>query len=86
MFVPFGDKIVVEPIVQDTFLVSDTKQKREMGKVIAVGSKVKFVKVGDTLFFNPWGYFETPEIDGVKHCVIPENSEFILGKYNGYKK
>lgn len=86
VFIPYHDKIVIEPVVQDTFLVSEKSPKREMGKVIAVGNKVKFVKTGDTLFFNPWGYFETGEVDGVKYCVIPENSEFILGKFNGYKK
>lgn len=89
-FIPFNDKIVVEPITQDSFLMGEMKPLEEMGKVIAVGSKVKFVKVGDTLFFSSWGCQKTPVVDGnpdgKRYYVVPEAGDFILGKYESRKK
>ncbi len=79
-FTPFWDKIVVEPIVKKGFLVSDQPPLEEMGKVIAVGKSVKFVKVGDTLCFSSWGVNKTPEINGKVYYVVPEQSDFIQGK------
>ena len=86
MFIPYSDKIQIEPIKQDAILVSDGNQFQEMGKVIAIGSKVKFVKRGDIVYFSSWGVSKTPEIDGVVYYVVPESSDFILGKQNGSKK
>ena len=85
-FIPYDNKIVIEPSTEKGFLVSEQQPLEEMGKVIAVGKKVKFVKVGDTLFFSSWGMFKTPEVDkkGTRYFVVPESSEFILGKY-GHK-
>lgn len=85
-FIPFGDKIVVEPMTKQGFLVQDQKPLEEMGKVIAIGKNVKFVKVGDILCFSSWGCTKTPEVDGVSHYVVPEMSEFIQGKYESRKK
>lgn len=81
-FIPYDDKIEVLPTKQETFLSSDDINLYEMGEVIAIGSKVKFVKVGDILYFAGWGCLKTPEVDGVRHYVISENSDFILGKTN----
>lgn len=80
-FIPYKDKIVVQPITKKSFLLNDQKPLEEMGKVIAIGKDVKFVKVGDTLFFSSWGVQKTPEVDGVEYYVVPERSEFITGKY-----
>lgn len=77
-FIPFYDKIEIEPVKREGILQDNGFL--EMGKVIAVGENVKFVEVGDTLFFTAHGVWETAEVDGVKHHVIPEESEYILGK------
>jgi co-chaperonin GroES (HSP10) len=87
MFIPYLTKIQVEPVKKDTMLMSDQKDYQEMGKVIAVGSKVKFVKKGDLLYFTSWGVDKTPEVDGKSYYVVEESSAFILGKEsNGPKK
>lgn len=84
-FIPYGDKIVVEPTTVKPFLQSDQQTYEEVGIVKAIGNKVKFVKVGDTLFFASWGVLKTSEVDGDVYYVVPESSEFILGKFNGTK-
>jgi len=84
MFTPFPDRILIEPFKQESMLMSE--QNIESGKVIEVGSKVKFVKKGDTIYFTSWGLDKTPEVDGVRYYVVQENSDFILGKINGQKK
>jgi len=83
-FIPYDDRIVVEPIKRESMLVSD--EKIESGKVISVGKKVKFVKKGDTLFFTAWAWNETPEVDGVRYYVVQESDGLILGKINGQTK
>lgn len=80
MFTPYPDKIQIEPIKQDTMLLTEGNQFQEMGKVIAVGSLVKFVKKGDILYFSSWGVSKTPEINGKQYYVVSESSDFILGK------
>ena len=47
MIKPFGNQILVEPVEQKQVLVSQQKSLCEYGKVLAVGSDVKHVKVGD---------------------------------------
>lgn len=85
-FIPYDDKIVIEPMTKKGFLVTDQKPLEEIGKVIAVGKKVKFAKVGDLLCFSSWGCTKTPEVDGVEYYVVPEESDFIQGKYESKKK
>jgi len=86
MFRPYYDKIQIEPIKVDAMLVSDTNQFQEMGKVIAVGEMVEFVKKGDIVYFSSWGASKTPEIDGKQYFVVADSSDFILGKEDGRKK
>lgn len=38
------------------------------------------INVGDIVFFRPHGFFETPEYEGKKYCVLKIHPEFILGK------
>lgn len=82
MFTPYYDKIQIEPIKQDLMLVSEQNQYHEMGKVVSVGSKVKFVKKGDIVYFDSWGCKKTPEEDGKSYYVISCSDTFILGKKN----
>ncbi len=78
-FVPYDDKIEVEPAQQTTVLSSEPALE-EMGTVVAIGANVRFVKPGDTLFFVSHGCWKTPEVDGKRHYLVPETPEFILGK------
>lgn len=82
-FIPYTYRIEIEPIAKNDEVLSTMGEKKylEMGKVIAIGEGVEFAKVGDILFFAAHGIFETPEVDGVRHYVVEEESEFILGKY-----
>lgn len=79
-FIPYNNKIQIEPIKEEMFMESEDPVLSEMGKVVAIGKDVKFCKVGDTLFFTSWGVDKTPVQDGKNFYVVEENSEFILGK------
>lgn len=79
-FIPFADKIEIEPIEKDSAFLSPDTTYEEMGKVISVGSAVTFVKPGDTVFFLRHAVWETPAVDGTKHFVVTESPEYILGK------
>lgn len=85
-FIPFAGKIVIEPIKQDNMLVAEGNQFQEMGKVLAVGVGVKFVKKGDIVYFDSWGCSKTAEEDGTSYYIVPCNDKFILGKKNGPKQ
>jgi co-chaperonin GroES (HSP10) len=77
-FTPWHDKILVEPIKDDSFLNPD-QSKEEMAKVVAIGKSVKDIRVGDTVFFRGYGLWTTPEVDGKKYYVVTVSPEFILG-------
>lgn len=79
-FIPFPDKIEVKPFKPEKAILSQNESLVEAGEVISVGSEVKFVKVGDTIYFDAWGCSKTPKIDGVEHYVVQENTAVILGK------
>jgi len=76
--IPFGNNMLIEPVEKRQVLVSDRKSLCEYGKVVAVGSEVKEIKVGDTVGYLVWG-ISSLEIDGVTHYFVPESSEFLLG-------
>lgn len=86
MFKPYHNKIQIEPIKKDTMLMTEQKDYQEMGRVIAVGENVRFVKKGDLLYFTSWGVDKTPEIDGKSYYVVEDSSAFILGKEDARKK
>lgn len=79
-FIPYYDKIQVKPFTQDSIILSQEETLIEAGEVVAIGSQVGFVKVGDIIYFDAWGCSKTPEIDGERHYVVPEKSQLILGK------
>lgn len=86
-FIPFDNKIEVKPFIQDNIILSEDKNLIEAGEVIAIGKDVKFVKVGDTLYFDSWGVSKTPKgEDGEEHYLVPESSLVILGKQVKSKK
>ena len=79
-FIPYFDKIQIKPFkVERSILTEETLQ--EKGEVISIGKDCKFVKVGDIVFYQAYGYLETPaDENGEKFYVVPETSAFILGK------
>lgn len=88
-FIPFYDKVQIKPLEKEGLLKGENDQYLEIGEVMAVGQEVKFLKVGDTVFFDAWGMQKTPKVEGEEQFfVVPERSQFILGKIakNGRKK
>lgn len=85
-FIPFPDKIVVEPFESNEVFTGGKLQ--EVGKVIAVGLKVKFVKVGDILYFNKEGVRVTQKVkeEDKELYTILECPEFINGIMRNEKK
>lgn len=80
-FEPYYDKIHVQLAENDGFLKTEGNSFEAKGLVISVGSDVKFVKAGDTLFFLEWGCWETvTDENGNKYHVVTDNSKFVLGK------
>lgn len=84
-FIPFYDKIEIQLLEKEGFFKSE-QNLEERGVVTAIGKDVKFVKVGDTVYFSSWGLCQTTEVEGIKHWIIPETSEFILGKETNVAK
>lgn len=81
-FIPHPNRVLVKPL-EDEGILSETK--KEIGKVLAVGKDCKFLKMGDTVYFDSWGIGKT-EIDGSDCYILLETKEFILGKTNGTVK
>lgn len=83
--IPYYDKIEIQPLRKETLLLNEGQNLEEIGKVISVGSKVKFVKPGDVILFSNWGCVKVM-VDDKEHFIVPDSSEFILGKINVAKK
>lgn len=75
--IPFGNNLLVEPIEKKQILVSDRKSLCEYGTVVAIGSDVKTVKVGDTVGYLVWGV-NSLQINEKTYYFIPEDQEFLL--------
>lgn len=80
-FLPFGNNIRVQPDIKDQILKTDTFC--EHGKVVAVGSEVKGIEVGDEISFWLFGVKEVAHGEE-RHFIIPVDDKFILEvKKNG---
>lgn len=75
---PFGINMLIKPIEANTILKSSEVSLCEYGDVLAVGSLVTSIKVGDVIAFTKWGTKHV-EINNEKHYFIPEDDRFILG-------
>lgn len=76
---PLFNHILVKPAEHKQVLVSSQTSLDANGVVLAVGPDVSTVKVGDRIAFLIWG-LNSVEIDGQKFYLVPENSNFLLGK------
>ena len=76
--IPLNNNILVEPVEEQSVLLSDNKSLCLYGEVTAIGKDVKEIKVGDKIIYEVWG-LKSPEIDGKTYHFIREDSQFLLG-------
>lgn len=74
---PFGHRILVKPVEKKQILVSDDGTLNEYGEVIAVGSGVNTIKIGDRVGFSVFGV-EKLIIEDEKYYFLKEDDEFLL--------
>jgi chaperonin GroES len=74
VFVSYSDE--VEKTAGGIYVPDTAKEKPQKGKVEAVGSEVKDVKVGDTIFFDRYSGSKV-NMDNKEYLIIKE--EDILG-------
>lgn len=80
--IPHPNRVVIRPFPSDSW---DADALEEKGEVLAVGSACKFLKVGDTVYFDSWGIGKVM-IGKDKYYVIQEKAEFVLGVEGKPKK
>ncbi len=74
---PLGDRVVLQQIESEEttksgiILPDSAKEKPEQGKVVAVGSDVKEVKVGDTVLYSKYGPTEV-KVDDQDYMIVKE--------------
>jgi len=78
--IPFGKNILFKPNKKKTVLETSDKRLTDTGTVIAIGSEVQSIKVGDSIAFNSYGAW-TVQIDNEDYYFCRENDEIILGTY-----
>ena len=77
MIKPLGKRVVIkvaeteETTASGIVLPSSAKSKEQFGEIIAVGSEVELVKVGDTVFFQNYSGTEV-EHEGESVLIIEE--------------
>lgn len=80
-FEPLFDNVLIELEEEETTLQTTDPLFTENGKVIAIGSDVKNIKVGDTIGIFKFGV-KTAVRNGKKYHTIRELPAFIQGRYN----
>lgn len=80
-FQPLFDNILVLLEEEETTLQTTDPTFTENGKVLAVGSDVKTVKIGDVIALFRFGV-KTVMRNGNKYHTVRELPAFILGHYN----
>lgn len=75
---PLFNQILVNPVQESTTLLTPEAVFLNYGEVTAIGEDVTRVKVGDKICFTIWGLNHV-EIEGVKHYLVPEDRQFLLG-------
>jgi len=89
-FQPLGDRVLVKVQEVETKTASGiyipdnaSQEKPTTAEVVAVGSEVKDVAVGDTIMYAKYAQSATVTIDTIEYLVM-ETKE-ILGKFEGDK-
>lgn len=89
-FQPLGDRVLLKVQEVETKTASGiyipenaSQEKPTTAKVVAIGSEVKDVIVGDTVIYTKFARSAEVKIDGVDYLVM-ETSE-VLGKFEETK-
>lgn len=80
-FIPYQGQVEIETIQKKSVIHGDDKELLEMGKVVAVGEGVTFLKIGDIVHFESYGCGKTAPVDGIVHYVVQVNESVIRGKH-----
>ncbi len=81
-FKPLGERVLVERLEEDTKTASgiiipdNAKEKPLEGKILAIGSEVKDVKVGDRVVFGKYSGTEI-KLEGKEYLIL--KLEDVLG-------
>lgn len=73
---PYKNNIQISPSSKNK-IIGDTAKFFLFGEVLAIGSEVKDIKVGDTIGYTQWGINKI-EKGGVEHFFIQDNPDFVL--------
>ena len=89
-FQPLGDRVLLKVEEVETKTASGiyipenaSQEKPTTAEVVAIGSEVKELVVGDTIMYTKFARTSTVTIDGVEYLVM-ETSE-VLGKFGEIK-
>lgn len=81
---PLKDRILVaypkqpqEKTAGGIYIPDSAQQEPQEGNVLAVGSEVKEVKVGDLLFFDKYAGTKI-KIEGTEHCILKEEEVLCI--------
>lgn len=74
---PFGRFIQVKPF-KDPSQILGTQELSEYGEVIAIGSDVKRICIGDIVGFSVFGVEKLVINDEEKYYFIKDDDEFLL--------
>lgn len=80
---PINDRLIVKmpEVMEKTagglFLPDTAKEKPLEGEVVAVGSKVKQVKVGDTVLYGEYAG-QTFDVGGQEFLIVREDEVFLI--------
>jgi len=89
-FQPLGDRVLLKVQEVETKTASGiyipenaSQEKPTTAEVVAIGSEVKEVVVGDTVIYTKFARTSTVTVEGVEYLVM-ETSE-VLGKFGETK-
>ncbi len=84
-FQPLGNRVLVERLEEATTTASgiiipdNAKEKPSQGKIVAIGSDVEEIEVGDTVVFGKYVGNELT-IDGTEYLIIEADELFGIIK------
>jgi len=78
---PFGRNIMFAPLSKDK-IIGDTSKFFLIGTVLAIGSEVKTVKVGDQIGYTQWALNKIVTPDKKEAFFCHEDDDYILGIYD----
>lgn len=80
---PLADRVVVLPLEAESktqggiFIPDQAKEKPVKGKVVAIGTNIEELKLGDIVIHGKYSGTEI-EIEGIKHLIMREAEVFAV--------